>query len=276
MQPLEGKVAVVTGAASGIGRASALLFARSGAKVVLADLNTQGGEEAAALCAQSGNPAIFQRTDVASEADVAALVGRATGAFGRLDILFNNAGFGGAAGPIEDVPVEDWDRTLAVCVRGPFLGIKHAVRPMRACGGGAIISTASTVGPRGFADLVAYSTAKAAVINLTRSAALQLAQDMIRVNCIAPGVINTPGLVGRRDYDRARQDEININAQPLPVAGQPEDVAQAALFLASDAARFITGETLVVDGGVTVGAKARPRESARRGFTGPSFEVPGP
>jgi NAD(P)-dependent dehydrogenase (short-subunit alcohol dehydrogenase family) len=272
MQPLKGKVAVITGAASGIGRASAILFAQSGANVVVADLNVKGGEEAAALCSESGNQAVFQKTDVASEADVAALIGRATSTFGRLDILFNNAGFGGAAGPIEDVPVEDWDRTIAVCVRGTFLGIKHAVRPMRAAGGGAIVSTASTVGLRGFADLVAYSTAKAAVINLTRSAALQLAPDMIRVNCIAPGVINTPGLVGRRDYDREAQDAINIQAQPLPVAGQPEDIAQAALFLASDAARFITGETVVVDGGVTVGAKARPREGARRGFTGPSFE----
>jgi NAD(P)-dependent dehydrogenase (short-subunit alcohol dehydrogenase family) len=259
MQPLKGKVAIVTGAASGIGRASAVLFAQSGANVVLADLHERGGEAAAAICSESGNAAIFQKTDVALEADIAALIERAMSRFGRLDVLFNNAGFGGAAEPIEAVSVEDWDRTLAVCVRGPFLGIKHAVRPMRASGGGAIISTASTVGLRGYAERVAYSTAKAAVINLTRSAALQLAPDMIRVNCIAPGVINTPGLVGRHDYDREAQDRINIQAQPLPVAGQPEDIAQAALFLASDAARFITGEVLVVDGGVTVGGKARPR-----------------
>ena len=139
MYDLSGKVAVITGAASGMGRAAALLFAQHGANVVLADLNVPGGEVTAHEASQAGRPCVFQRTDVAQEADVAALIARATAEFGKLDILFNNAGIGGAVGPLEDIAVDDWDRTQAVCLRGVFLGIKHAIAPMRANGRGSII-----------------------------------------------------------------------------------------------------------------------------------------
>ncbi|HLI66690.1 MAG TPA: glucose 1-dehydrogenase [Caulobacteraceae bacterium] len=278
MGQLDGKVAVITGAASGMGRAAAILFAREGAKVVLADLNGAGGEAAAEAASAEGRPCVFQRTDVSAEADVAALVARALGEFGRLDVMFNNAGIGGALGSIADIAVEDWDRTQAVCLRGVFLGIKHAVPPMRAQGGGAIVSTASIAGIDGYANLHAYSAAKAGVVNLTRSAALELARDKIRVNSIAPGGVATPIIGGGANFNKAAVDAVLVNAQPLPLAGQPEDIAAAALFLASDAARFITGHCLVVDGGATAGAlSTAPRagqETPRpqRSFAGPSFE----
>ena len=278
MYELKGKVAVITGGASGMGRATALLFAKAGANVVLADLNEKGGEEVAKLASESGNKALFQRTDVSVEADVAALVARATKAFGRLDVMFNNAGIGGAVGPLERISVEDWDRTQAVCLRGVFLGIKYAVAPMRAVGGGSIISTASIAGIDGFANLHAYCAAKAGVVNLTRSAALEFACDKIRVNCIAPGGISTPILYGFAGTNKDMVEAMLARSQPYPRAGQPEDIANAALFLASEASSFITGQTIVVDGGATAGAIAtapKPGENRpppERTFAGPSFQ----
>jgi len=278
MHDLQGRVAIITGGASGMGRATALLFASAGANVVIADLNAAGGDEVAKLASQSGNKAIFQRTDVSVEADVAALVAVATETFGRLDVMFNNAGIGGAVGPLEEVAVADWDRTQAVCLRGVFLGIKHAVAPIRAAGGGSIISTASIAGIQGYPNLHAYSAAKAGVVNLTRSAALEFARDKIRVNCIAPGGISTPILYGFVGGDKEAVEAALAKGQPYPRAGQPDDIANAALFLASDASQFITGQTLVVDGGATAGPNAlapRPGENRpprERSFAGPSFE----
>jgi NAD(P)-dependent dehydrogenase (short-subunit alcohol dehydrogenase family) len=280
MGRLDGKVAVITGAASGMGHASAILFAREGANVVLADLNGPGGEAAAQAASAEGKKCVFQRTDVSSEADVAALVARALSEFGRLDVMFNNAGIGGALGSIEGISVEDWDRTQAVCLRGVFLGIKHSVAPMRAQGGGAIVSTASIAGIDGYPNLHAYCAAKAGVVNLTRSAAIELAADKIRVNSIAPGGVSTPILGGGSAYNKAAADAALVMAQPLPLAGQPEDIAEAALFLASDAARFVTGHCLVVDGAATAGAIAGARRpgqarapAPQRTFAGPSFEM---
>ncbi len=278
MYDLNGKVAIITGGASGMGKAAALLFARAGAHVVLADLNVAGGEEVARLASETGNEALFQRTDVSNEADVAALVARATKRFGRLDIMFNNAGIGGAVGPLESITVEDWDRTQAVCLRGVFLGIKHAVAPIRAAGGGSIISTASIAGIQGYPNLHAYSAAKAGVVNLTRSAALEFACDRIRVNCIAPGGISTPILYGFAGSNKESIDAMLAHSQPYPRAGQPDDIANTALFLASDASQFITGQTLVVDGGATAGPTAlapkpgQNRPPPERPFAGPSFE----
>jgi NAD(P)-dependent dehydrogenase (short-subunit alcohol dehydrogenase family) len=274
---LEGKVAIITGAASGMGKAATLLFARQGANVVLADLNDKGGEEVAAEASQCGNKCVFQRTDVAEERDIAALVGTALKAFGKLDITFNNAGIGGAVGPLEEIKVEDWDRTQHVCLRGVFLGIKHSVGPMRENGGGAIVSTASIAGVWGYPNLHAYSAAKAGVVNLTRSAALEFAADRIRINCIAPGGVVTPIVYGLAE-NKAAVEAVLDRAQPWPRAGQPEDIANAALFLASDLSGFITGHTLVVDGGAVAGPAAaaprpgqtRPRPERR--FAGPSFE----
>jgi NAD(P)-dependent dehydrogenase (short-subunit alcohol dehydrogenase family) len=278
MYDLTGKVAIITGGASGMGRAASILFARHGANVVLADLNAASGDEVAQLASESGNKALFQRADVSQEADVAALVARTVREFGRLDIIFNNAGIGGAVGPLEGISVEDWDRTQAVCLRGVFLGMKYAVKPMREAGGGSIISTASIAGIDGYPNLHAYSAAKAGVVNLTRSAALEFACDRIRVNCIAPGGISTPILYGFAGGNKAAVEAMLAQGQPYPRAGQPEDIANAALFLASDASGFITGHTLVVDGGATAGPIAlapkpgQNRAPPERTFAGPSFE----
>lgn len=279
MDQLKGKVAVITGAASGMGRAAAVLFAQAGANVVLADLNLAGGKEAAELASASGNKCVFQRTDVSEEDDIRALVAVATETFGRLDIMFNNAGIGGAVGPLENISVEDWDRTQHVCLRGVFLGIKHSVGPMRAVGGGSIISTASIAGIDGYNGLHAYCAAKAGVVNLTRSASLEYAADRIRVNCIAPGGVSTPIVYGGMANKEAVEANL-VKAQPFPRAGMPDDIAQAALFLASDASGFITGHTLVVDGGATAGAVSTARRAGeaqrfagQRAFAGPSFEL---
>jgi NAD(P)-dependent dehydrogenase (short-subunit alcohol dehydrogenase family) len=277
MASLKGKVAIITGAASGMGKAASILFAKEGANVVLADLNVKGGEEVAKTASESGNKCVFQRTDVSSEADIKALVAKAVETFGGLDITFNNAGIGGAVGPLEEIKVEDWDKTQDVCLKGVFLGIKHSVGPMRARGGGAIVSTASIAGVWGYPGLHAYCAAKAGVVNLTRSAAMEFAGDNIRVNCIAPGGVSTPIVYGGMANKDAVEAALKM-AQPIPRAGQPEDIAQAALFLASAASSFVTGHTLIVDGGAVVGpatmyrrqgaAQARPQRS----FAGPSFE----
>lgn len=275
MGKLDGKVAVVTGSASGLGRASALRFAAEGAAVVAADLNSQGGELVVSEIAGAGGRAVYQRTDVTSESDIKSLVDRAVREYGRLDITYNNAGVIGATGSIETTTEAEWDKTFAILIKAVFFGIKHSVKPMRAAGGGSIISTASIAGLSGSFRLHAYSSAKAAVINLTRTAALELGKDKIRVNCICPGVISTPlvhgGIPGGKDV----LDPLLANAQALQRAGQAEDIANMAMFLASDEASWITGAAMVVDGGFTAGTPfsiAGVEQQLSAGFSGPSFQ----
>ncbi len=248
---LQGKVAVITGGANGIGRATVLRFLAEGAAVVAADLNEATGQETLALAAQAGHAARlrFIRTDVVQEAEVAAAIQLAVSEFGRLDCMFNNAGIGGAFGPITHITAEDWDYTFAVLVRGVFFGIKHAARAMKARGqGGTIINTASIAGLGGGDGPQAYSASKAAVINLTRAVAIELAPDRIRVNAICPGAILTP-LVHRGSPEALAP--ILEKVQPWPEVGTGEHIAGAALYLASEDARFVTGAALVVDGGLT-------------------------
>ena len=248
---LRDRVAVITGAASGMGKATAMRFLAEGASVVLADYNTATGAAALGEAAGQGfgERCRFVRADVAVEADVENMIDSAVKSFGHLDIVFNNAGVGGAIGPLTETRVEDWDYTFAVLVKGVFLGIKHATRVMRAQGrGGAIINTASVAGLSGDGGPIAYSAAKAAVINLTRGAAVELAPDRIRVNAICPGFIATPlAEQGRPESTRAAF----ATSQPWPDYGRGEHIAGAALFLASEDAEFVTGEALVVDGGLT-------------------------
>jgi NAD(P)-dependent dehydrogenase (short-subunit alcohol dehydrogenase family) len=245
---LDGKVAVITGGASGLGRASTFRFLEDGASVVVADMNEKSGAAIMKLADESGyrGRTQFIRTDVSQESDVTAAVDLAVSAFGRLDCMFNNAGIPGALGPLSDIKVEEWDFTFAVLLRGPLLGIQQASRIFKAQGrGGVILNTASLAGLTGGSGPKAYSVAKAAVIHLTTVAALELAPFRVRVNAICPGAIITA--IGGDDEQKAR--ERMVNAQPWPDIGKPEDIAAAASFLASDDARFITGQSLVVDGG---------------------------
>jgi NAD(P)-dependent dehydrogenase (short-subunit alcohol dehydrogenase family) len=248
---LDGKVAIITGGASGIGRATALTFLREGARVVVGDLNETSIAETAALAGARGHAdrLACRRADVSAERDVAALVDLAVDRFGGLDTIFNNAGVGGAFGPIGETTAEEWDFTFAVLVRGVFLGVKHASNLMKAQGrGGSIINTASIAGINGGGGPHAYSAAKAAVVNLTRAVAAELALHRIRINAIAPGMIKTPLAVGRREdaWDRRVREK-----QAWPEPGMPEDIADTALFLASEESRFITGQVIVVDGGLS-------------------------
>jgi len=250
-QALEGRVAVITGGASGMGRATALRFLDEGARVVVADLNEGTGKETLELAAGrgAGERIRFVRTDVSREADVEAMIRCAREHFGGVDIVFNNAGIGGALGSILETEVEDWDFTFGVLVRSVFLGIKHGGRAMREQGrGGSIINTASVAGLSGGAGPIAYSASKAAVINLTRAAALELAEHRIRVNAICPGGISTP-LIHRGNESQAIERLRDL--QPWPEHGQGAHIAGAALFLAGADSEFVTGEALVVDGGLT-------------------------
>jgi NAD(P)-dependent dehydrogenase (short-subunit alcohol dehydrogenase family) len=274
MGRLDNKVAVITGAASGMGRATAIRFASEGGAIVVADLNEDGGAATVRECKENGGRAVFHKSDVAAEADIRALIARALTEFGRLDITFNNAGFVGALGPLEEISAESWDSTHAVLLRGVFFGIKHSIPAMRKTGHGSIISTASIAGMRGGFGPTIYSSAKAGVINLTQCAAVELAKDRIRVNCICPGGIDTP-IAGRSSQ---RTAELLAQSQPIQRAGQPDDIANMALFLASDESEWITGTAMLVDGGFMARARSfGPRSGSEWtsavGFMGPSFQL---
>lgn len=249
MPDLEGKVAVITGGASGIGAATVSLFIEEGARVVIADMQRDRG---AALAEEFGEAATFVSCEVRQEDQIKLAIDTAVGRWGRLDCIFNNAGFGGALGPIEDIPTEEFDQTFDVLVRGVFLGMKHAAPALRKQGGGSIINTGSIAGLVAGRGPIIYSAAKAAVIQLTKASAMPLGQDSIRVNCICPGAIATPlaaNTVGRPDTLIEERYSDFAALQPIPRAGLPADIAQMALFLASDRSSFITGQSIVVDGG---------------------------
>jgi NAD(P)-dependent dehydrogenase (short-subunit alcohol dehydrogenase family) len=264
---LQGKVAVITGGASGMGKATVLRFLAEGARVVVADYNAENGAATVrdAQTAGHADAVTFVRTDVAREADVESMLQCALDRYGRLDVVFNNAGVGGAIGPLTETTVEDWDYTMNVLAKGVFLGIKHAARILRAqAQGGSIINTASIAALSGDGGPLVYSAAKAAVVSLTRSAAVELAADRIRVNAICPGFIATPLAEGNRPQQTR---ERFASAQPWPDYGRGEHIAGAALFLASEDSTFVTGEALLVDGGLTAAgpelSKKFPRASAR-------------
>jgi NAD(P)-dependent dehydrogenase (short-subunit alcohol dehydrogenase family) len=275
MGRLDNKVAVITGAASGMGRATAIRFAGEGAAVVIADLNQEGGEAAVRDCKEHGGRAVFHKTNVESESDIQGAIERAVGEFGRLDITYNNAGIGGALGPLEQVSAENWDRTFAVLLRGVFFGVKHSIPHMRKSGGGSIISTASIAGILGQAGPLVYSVAKAGVIHLTKCASVELAKDRIWINCICPGGTNTPLLHKHVPGGEATTLQLLQIAQPLARPGTPEDIAGMALYLASDDAEWVTGTAMIVDGGFVARGNAFAQQSAFEvpsKWSGPSFE----
>jgi len=255
---LDGKVAIVTGSGRGIGRAIATRYAAEGASVVVADVNDEDGEATLADIAGAGGTAVFQHVDVTQEPQIKALVDRAVSEFGGLNVMYNNVGGGGSVGL--DCSIEAWD--LAINVRAAFLGIKHSMPELKRAGGGAIISTASVTGISPLPGIHGYATFKAGLIMLTVSAAQELGPFNIRVNAIAPGWTITPALVGTLPGDLDDAKRIASRAQPIPRHGRPEDIANLALFLASDEAEWITGVTIPCDGGFLTMCNQTPETEA--------------
>ena len=248
---LDGKVAVITGAASGIGAGTARMFVKEGAKVILADMQTEAGM---ALADELGDAARFAQCNVMIEDEVAAAVNLAVSEFGSLDVMFNNAGIVGSVGRISETSIQAWDNTMAILLRGVFLGVKHAARVMLTQNSGVIINTSSTAGILGGLGPHAYTAAKHGVIGLTKSVANELAPNGIRVNAISPGNTVTAMTATVTSGDPGAIDETSHKiaaGSPLGYAGVPDDIAAAALFLASDDARYVSGHTLVVDAGQT-------------------------
>ncbi|MED3662841.1 SDR family NAD(P)-dependent oxidoreductase [Ureibacillus terrenus] len=243
MGKLTGKVAIITGGASGIGAATAKLFVEEGAKVVIVDVNKEKGKAFEEELKNQGGEALFVQADVTNEEDVQNVFAKAKASFGKVDILFNNAGIG-AVKPTDELPFSEWRKTIAVDLDGVFLFARAAIKEYLQSGGGVIVNTASMYGLVGAAGSAAYNAAKAGVVNFTRSIALEYANRNIRINAICPGFIDTP-ILGDTDRNGL------IEATPMKRLGKPEEIAKAVLFLASDDSSFMTGSALVVDGGYT-------------------------
>ncbi len=246
------KVAIITGAATGIGRAAALLFAREGARVVVADVDDEGGRETVALIEEAGGEALYVRVDVTRPADVERMVRTAVETYGRLDVLFNNAAVNLAA-TVTETSEEAWDRIMAVNVKGVFLGCKYAIPAMAAGGGGVIVNTASAAAIVGLKGLAAYTASKGAVLQLTRNVALDYADQKIRANALCPGVTATAmtlSVIEKSPNPEAMRQRMDAG-RPLGRMADPEEIARAALFLASEESSFMTGVPLIVDGGFT-------------------------
>ena len=250
MGKLESRIAVITGGGSGIGEATAKLFSSEGARVVIADIDEKNGQRVAA---EIGLAALFRKTDVSDPAQVEAMVKSTVERFGRLDILFNNA-FATRMGPVGEISIEDWHKTISVTLSGVFYGMRFALPQMVAQGGGIIVNTASISGLFGDYGAGAYNAAKAGVVNLTRAAAIEYARKNIRVNAVCPGMVETPAVLNTfigqsRNPERMRQ--LNEECHPIGRMGQPEEIAKVVLFLAFDDSSFMTGSMVVADGGVT-------------------------
>jgi len=246
---VEGKIALVTGGGSGIGRATALTFAREGAKVVVADVVVEGGEETVRLIKAAGGEAMFVKADMAKAAEVEAMVQKAAATYGRLDCAHNNAGIEGATGRTADYREEDWDRVISINLTGVWFCLKYEIAQMLKQGGGAIVNTASDAGLLGVPQMPAYVASKHGVVGLTKTAALEYAKAGIRVNAVCPGVIKTP-MVDRITGQRAGRAERMAAAEPVGRMGKPEEIAEAVVWLCSDAASFVTGLPMPVDGGI--------------------------
>ena len=245
----EGKVALVTGAGSGIGRQTALAFAREGAQVVVSDIVVEGGEETVQQITAAGGQATFVKVDVAQAGQVKALVNTAVETYGRIDCAFNNAGIEGGVKPTIDCTEEEFDRTIAVNLTGVWLCMKYEIQQMLSQGGGTIVNTASAAGLVGFPGLPDYVASKHGVVGLTKTAALEYAKSGIRVNAVCPGVIQTP-MVERGAQLSPGFDELAVSMEPVGRFGQPSEVGEAVVWLCSDAASFVTGIPMQVDGGL--------------------------
>lgn len=245
---LTGKVALVTGGGSGIGRAAALIFAREGAGVAVADYAVEGGEETVRAIEGAGGEAVFIRADVSKTADVEAMITKVVDMWGRLDCANNNAGIEGTPAPLADCTEENWDRTINISLKGVFLCMKYEIPQMLKQGGGAIVNTSSVAGLVGFRRLPAYVASKFGIVGLTKAAALDYAQAGIRINAVCPGVIRTP-MVERFTGGDPRAEAQLAAGEPVGRLGAPEEVGEAIVWLCSDAASFVTGHAKAVDGG---------------------------
>ena len=246
-----GKVAFVTGATSGIGRATALAFAKAGAAVTVADVSEEGNLQTARLIEEAGGRVLAVRCDVSKSEDVKAALDRTIQTFGKLDFAFNNAGIEQPVAPVSEIEDEDFDRLVAINLRGMFLCLKHQVPLLLRNGGGAIVNTSSGAGVKGIAGQAAYAATKHAVIGMTKSAALDYAKDGVRINAVCPGIIDTPMMqrfTGGTPEGLARV----IAQEPVGRMGKSEEIAAAVLYLCSDMAAFVIGHAMVVDGGQTV------------------------
>ena len=244
---LDGKVALVTGAASGIGRASALAFARSGARVVVSDVARDGAEETVRLVCSNGGEARFIEADVSRSGDVEGLVKATVETYGRLDCAHNNAGIAAGGGPTAELPLDVWERVLRVNLTGVFLCLRAELGQMLRQGGGAIVNTASVAGLVGGAGIAAYVASKHGVVGLTKATALEYAAQGIRINAVCPGLVRTPMTAGLlADPERAAGA---LAREPIGRVGTPEEIAAAVVWLCSDAAAFVTGLAMAVDGG---------------------------
>lgn len=248
-QDFRERVALVTGAASGIGRASALAFARSGAKVVVADLSDSGGNETVATIASEGGEAIFVRTDVSQRSEVIALIETAVARWGRLDFAHNNAGTEGVIASTHDCTEENWDTIIDTNLKGVWLCLKYEIPQMLKQGFGAIVNTSSVAGLVGLKGCPAYAASKHGVIGLTKTAALEYAKTGVRINAVCPGLIRTP-MIERQIKDDPQIEARMVSFQPFGRMGTPEEVAAAVVWLCSDAASFVSGAALQVDGGL--------------------------
>jgi NAD(P)-dependent dehydrogenase (short-subunit alcohol dehydrogenase family) len=246
-----GRVAFVTGAANGIGRAAALAFAREGTAVVGADLSESGGRETARLIEAAGGRAIAVRCDVTKSEDVAAALDKTIEAYGRLDFAFNNAGVEQPVAATADISEAEWDRIVGVNLRSVFLCMRHQIPLLLQTGGGVIVNTSSGAGVKGFKGQAAYAAAKHGVIGLTKSAALDYAPQNVRINAVCPGIIDTP-MMDRFTGGTDRGRERVIGQEPVGRMGRPEEIADAVVWLCSDAAAFVVGHAMVIDGGQTV------------------------
>jgi len=250
---LEGKVALVTGGTSGIGRETAVLFAKAGVKVVVAGRREVEGEETIELVRAAGGDGLFVKADVSKSSEVEALIQKAVEKFGRLDIAFNNAGIEGVWVPIVRQSEEDWDRTITINLKGVWLSLKYEIRQMlKQGGGGVIVNMASIVGQIGAAGAAAYSASKHGVIGLTKSAALETAKSGIRINAVCPAVIETP--MADRLYSAPAVHKYVLGCHPIGRFGTTSEIAEAVVWMCSDHASFMTGQSLVLDGGFLAGA----------------------
>jgi len=248
----EGKVALVTGAASGIGRATALALSKEGATVVVSDINDEGGEETVQLVEEQGGEASFIRADVSNAAEVEALIGGTVAAFGRLDMGINNAGIGSRWSRVADLSFADWDEVIGVNLNGVFYCMHYEIRQMLQQGGGVIVNTSSIAGLRGLANSAAYSASKHGVLGLTKSAALEYARSHIRINAVCPVFTRTPLFEEMFKINPTYEERLLHNI-PMRRYGTPEDIAGAIVWLCSDASAFVTGQALPLDGGIMAG-----------------------